>query len=235
MGKHVYCGELLVRLYLMKILMIDDHVLFCEGLIAALAGIRNDYTVDFESDVELIPQRLLQRNDYDLYILDLMMPGMGGLELIRYLNKNNSETPIVVMSSVQDAAIIRQLFQLGVIGYVPKAYSVYQLVDAIEQCKAGNLHIPQDLVAELKLDDDEPVSEEWSELSRTESPKLTKRQVEILSLMGDGLSNQEIADALFISRETVKTHVGQIFKLFNVKNRVNCLRVAKQAGFSLAS
>ena len=219
----------------MKILLIDDHVSFCEGLIAALSGIRDDYCVEFESDAELIPQSLLQRKDYDLYILDLMMPGMGGLELIRYLNKNNNETPIMVMSSVQDAAIIKQLFQLGIIGYVPKAYSVYQVVDAIEQCKAGNLHIPQNLLAEIKAQEDVPNSEIWSKLSHGESLSLTKRQTEILSLMDRGLSNQEVADTLFISKDTVKTHITQIFKLFNVKNRVNCLRVAKQSGFSLSS
>ena len=220
----------------MKILMIDDHVSFCEGLIAALATINKEYEVEFESDAELIPQSLIQRKDYDLYILDLMMPGMGGLELIRYLNKNNNETPVMVMSSVQDAAIVRHLFQLGIIGYLPKSYSVYQIVDAIEQCKQGELHIPANLLSEADMQgSEEPTSKEWTELQGPESSPLTKRQVEILSLMDRGLSNQEIADTLFISKATVKTHINQIFKLFEVKNRVNCLRAAKKAGFSISS
>ena len=116
----------------MKILLIDDHISFCEGLIAALGTIREDYRVDFESDSELIPQSLLGRTDYDLFIMDLMMPGLGGVELIRYLNKSRSQTPVMVMSSVEDTDVINQLFKLGIIGYLPKSYSVYQIVDAIE-------------------------------------------------------------------------------------------------------
>lgn len=216
----------------MKILMIDDHVSFCEGVIAALGSIRSDFDVDFESDAELIPQSLLQRNEYDLYILDLMMPGMGGLELIRYLNKNHNETPVMVMSSVQDPAIIKQLFQLGIIGFLPKSYSVYQIVDAIDQCQEGNIHVPANLLLE---DSGSADNNGFSELDTSVSSPLTKRQMEILSLMDQGYGNQEIADTLFISKATVKTHINQIFKVFDVNNRVNCLRAAKKAGFSVSS
>ena len=63
----------------MKILLIDDHVSFCEGLIATLTNIRKDYQVEFDADAELVPQTLLARSDYDLFIIDLMMPGLGGI------------------------------------------------------------------------------------------------------------------------------------------------------------
>ena len=63
----------------MKILLIDDHVSFCEGLIATLTNIRKDYQVEFDADAEMVPQTLLARSDYDLFIIDLMMPGLGGI------------------------------------------------------------------------------------------------------------------------------------------------------------
>ena len=65
--------------------------------------------------------------------------------------------------------------------------------------------------------------------------KLTKRQIEIMSLMDRGLSNQEIGDSLFISKATVKTHLNHLFKVFDVNNRINCLRAAKKAGLLVAS
>ena len=127
----------------MKVLMIDDHVSFCEGLIAALATVRPDYQVSFESSVDMVPSSLIGKTDYDLFIMDLMMPGLGGIGIITYLNKNRNLTPVIVMSSVEDPAVIRQVFQLGITGFVPKSYGVHQIVDAIEFCRKGNVHVPE--------------------------------------------------------------------------------------------
>ena len=123
----------------MKILLVDDHISFCEGLIAALGTIREDYLIDCLSDSQQAPHLLLGDTNYDLVIMDLMMPGLGGVELIRHLNSNGNQTPMMVMSSIEDAAVVKQVFQLGVIGYLPKSYSVYQIVDAIEYCCEGNV------------------------------------------------------------------------------------------------
>lgn len=208
----------------MKILMIDDHVSFCEGLIAALATVRPDYQVGFESSADMVPSSLIGRTDYDLFIMDLMMPGLGGIGIITYLNKNRNLTPVIVMSSVEDPAVIRQVFELGITGFVPKSYGVHQIVDAIEFCRMGNVHVPESIAYLLGTDtsnDKTPIN--------TDAVKLTKRQVDILSCMEKGMSNQEIADTLFIGKATVKTHINRLFKLFDVTNRVSCLRAARHA------
>lgn len=220
----------------MKILLIDDHVSFCEGLIAALGTIRDDYAVDFESDAQLIPESLIGKLDYDLFIMDLMMPGLGGIELIRYLNKLKNETPIIVMSSVQDITVVKQVYQLGIIGYIPKSYGVYDIVNAIEQCRQGDIHVPpffSEFVEEISTANKPTTAQETGQTSSGKS--LTKRQLQIVSLMDKGLSNQEIADALFISKATVKTHLNQLFKLLEVNNRIGCLRAAKKLGLSVIS
>ena len=213
----------------MKVLMIDDHVSFCEGLIAALATVRPDYQVSFESSVDMVPSSLIGKTDYDLFIMDLMMPGLGGIGIITYLNKNRNLTPVIVMSSVEDPAVIRQVFQLGITGFVPKSYGVHQIVDAIEFCRKGNVHVPESMAHLLGADtskDNVPIS--------ADAIKLTKRQVDILSCMDKGMSNQEIADTLFIGKATVKTHINRLFKLFDVTNRVSCLRAARQAAVIIA-
>ncbi len=213
----------------MKILLVDDHPSFCEGLIAALSTIRNDYQVDFESDSELVPRSLLGRTDYDLFIMDLMMPGLGGVEIIKYLNKNRNHTPVMVMSSVQDPDVISEIFKLGIVGYMPKSYSVHQIIYAIEECREGNIHIPSFLEKETATQAG-GTPDTGEEVITSTGMKLTKRQIEILSLMDSGLSNQEIADTLFISKATVKTHINHLFRAFDVSNRISCLRAAKASG-----
>jgi DNA-binding NarL/FixJ family response regulator len=209
----------------MKILLIDDHISFCEGLIAAISSLRDDYEVDFESDASFIPESLLGRTDYDLFILDLMMPGLGGQEILKYIITKKIPTPVMVMSSVEEQSVIQQLFTLGIIGFIPKAYSVYQIIEAIEHCRQGNIHIPPSFDIDLAVAQKKKVAP-----SDGSGIQLTKRQVEILSLMDQGFSNQEIGDKLFIGKATVKTHINQIFKIFSASNRISCLRAAKKSG-----
>lgn len=220
----------------MKILLIDDHVSFCEGLIATLTNIRKDYQVEFDADSELVPQTLLARSDYDLFIMDLMMPGLGGIELIKYLNKGRNHTPIMVMSSVVDVAVVQELLGLGIIGYLPKSYSASEIVDAIEGCREGKIHIPAFYSQKKPSQIPGSMEDEYFALSAptVDGVKLTRRQIEIMSLMDKGFSNQEMADTLFIAKTTVKTHVRHLFKIFNVTNRINCLHEAKKAGLHLS-
>ncbi len=207
----------------MRIFLVDDHVSFCEGLIAAIKGIRPEYEIDFVSDADFVPAELMGKNQYDLVITDLLMPGWGGVDLIKYLNRNRSTTPIMVMSSVQDNQTIKEVFDLGIVGYLPKSYGTKQIVEAIEACRAGKIHVPAFYSA--------PVGVGVDDLDSSQHQiQLTRRQAEILSLMDQGLSNQDIADKLFIGKSTVKTHVSQIFKLFSVNSRIACLRAAKQSG-----
>lgn len=217
----------------MKILLVDDHVSFCEGLIAAITAKRPEWMFSFESDAELIPSKLLGRSQYDLLIIDIMMPGLGGVELVKHLNAIGNFVPILVMSSVEDVEIIQQLYSLGVLGFIPKAYGVEDIIAVIDRCKSGEMHIPRNLVSQIKFArkttlEKNSKSVESPDADDTGELKLTKRQIEILSLMDQGLSNQELAEVLHISVATVKTHIHNLYTIFSVNNRVNCLRAAKK-------
>lgn len=207
----------------MNVLLVDDHASFCEGLIAAIHATRRDYEVDFLTDAAAAIGTLTTSTEYDLFVIDLMMPGMGGIELIRKLSKA-SQTPIMVLSSVRDVAIIRQLFELGIIGYVPKSCSVHEVLAAIDGCRAGELHVPGFLAVESS-----PASAD-GEASRHPIVDLTDRQLEVLRCLDKGLSTQGIADTLFVSPATVKTHLNKLFKALGVTNRVSCLREARNLG-----
>lgn len=215
----------------MRILLVDDHPSFCEGLKAALAALKRDYEVEFETGTELVPQRLLGHTGYDLYIMDIMMPGIGGIGLLRYLNASSNPTPVMILSSVEDPALLRQVYELGAIGFLPKSYSVYQIIDAIEECREGNIHVPELMARALAEDADNALQPDTTDVVADNG--LTRRQVEIISLMDQGFSNQEIADLLCLSKATIKTHINKLFRHFNVTNRINCLRAAKQQAGAL--
>ena len=206
----------------MRIFLVDDHVSFCEGLIAAVKAIQPNYKFDFVSDAEFVPTQLVGRSEYDLIITDLLMPGWGGIELIKYLNRNIEHPPLMVMSSVRDDRTIQDVLDLGVVGYVPKSYTTKQIVSAIETCRLGNIHVPSFFTP--------PDSDSAPIDAPSPRVKLTKRQAEILLLMDQGLTNQDIADKLCIGRSTVKTHIRQLFLSFEVNSRIACLRAARANG-----
>lgn len=231
----------------MNILLIDDHTSFCEGLQAAMSAVATGYVVEFMANAELMPTTLVDMADHDLFIMDIMMPNMDGLELLRILNATGNRTPVMFLSSVQDPELIEDVFRLGALGFMPKSYSVHQIIEAIEQCRAGQPHIP-DFLAHMAERIEAAtrnsarafqVSHEGSgQERRPEAPgpaNLTRRQLEIITLMDKGLGNQEIADILHISKATVKSHVNQLFRLFEVNNRISCLRAVKRAGLYSSS
>jgi len=222
----------------MKILLVDDHVSFCEGLIAAISAKRPEFEFSFESDAELVPTSLLGKNQFDLIIADIVMPGLGGVELVKHLNGMGNFVPILIMSSVEDIDIIQKLYTLGVLGFMPKYYSVQEIINAIEQCRNGEMHVPSNLTSMISLGRERRSDSRSGPYTKKEDAgfrsnqtelKLTKRQIEILSLMDRGLSNHEIGEVLHISLATVKTHIHHIYRGFGVNNRVNCLRAAKRA------
>ncbi|MFK7863231.1 MAG: response regulator [Pseudohongiellaceae bacterium] len=222
----------LKRTVTVNILLIDDHTSFCQGLIAAISATRNDLSIRYESDPELAPTFLAGNHRYDLLIVDIMMPGLNGIDLIRKLNALGNFTPLMVMSSVEEPSVISELFGLGILGFVPKSYSVEEVLEAIDSCQAGEIHVPEHLRQCVPDNIATQVSSpsESGKQKHSDTLELTNRQVQILSLMNQGKTNQQMADELFISLATVKTHIHHLFKALAVNNRVSCLRAAKKIG-----
>lgn len=185
------------------------------------------HELDYEAGAEWVPGAILGRSECDLLLVDIMMPGMGGIELLRHLAASHSTVPVIILSSLEDKAVVREAFSLGAVGYLSKTSSIEQVLDAIEHCSQGNLHFPDWLIS-----DKVAVSSLECQKQNTKSLGMTRRQLEVISLIEKGLSNQEIADQLFISKATVKTHLHQLFRTLGVKNRVSCLREARQRGLT---
>lgn len=211
----------------MRILLIDDHLSFCEGVKAAMQAAGAPHELDCEVDAERLLAAISGKPAYDLLLVDLLMPGMDGMALLRHLTASRQAVPVIVLSSVEDEAKIRQALALGAVGYVHKSSSIREILEAIEHCSQGHLHIPERLLA-----GDSGLTAGIHQQREACSLGVTRRQLEVVSLMEKGLSNQEIADELFISKATVKTHVHQLFQILGVRNRVSCLRAARQRGLT---
>ncbi len=197
----------------MRIFLADDHPLLRSGLRLSLTQY-NDIEISGEASDGFSAVDKIQADPPDLALIDVDMPGITGIGAIRILRESISDMKILVLSSYNDDKFIRDAMRAGADGYVLKSVSTSELVRIIRCfCKGHSIISPYlvNLTLDLK-EKDEPDSSTGIDL--------TEREKEILKCITDGKSNKEISDALFVSVETVKSHVKNLYKKLNVKNRV---------------
>ena len=210
---------------MIRIFHADDHPLVREGIRALLAT---------EPDLELVGEadngadaiRRVQLLQPDVLLLDLKMPQKSGLEVINALKGTSPDTRILVITSFADDDNVFPAIKAGALGYLLKDSSPYDLLHAIRDVYAGNssLHpiVAHKVLHELSKPPDLPP---------TEDP-LTEREVDILKLVAQGLSNQEIADELVASERTIRTHVSHILSKLHLANRTQAALYALREGYA---
>lgn len=200
----------------MKILVVDDHALVREGLQQVLQGLGEEIEV-LQAHLCSRAFELAQRHsDLDLVLLDFHLPDMDGIEALNTFGSKHPELPIVVLSGHDNPMTIRQILQAGAAGFVSKTSMSDELIAAVRIVLQGEIYEPASLRAN----------------SSHTSEGLTQRQFRVLELLLDGLSNKEIAEKLFVSEETVKSHVAAILRHFNVQNRTQAVVAATRSGYS---
>jgi NarL family two-component system response regulator LiaR len=208
------------------ILIADDHAIVREGLRAL---------IDTEPGMELVGEaadgveavlraRSLQP---DVILLDLVMPRKDGIEAIGEIKQENPEARILVLTSFAEDDKVFPAIKAGALGYLLKDSSPQELLQAIREVYRGesSLHptIARKVIGELNRPSEN--------LLPTEEP-LTEREVEVLSLVARGLSNQEIADRLVVSERTVRTHVSNILGKLHLANRTQAALYAVREGLA---
>lgn len=209
----------------MRVLIIDDHALFRVGLKGLLEQ-RNIEVVGVAADgAEGI--ELAEQLNPDIILLDLRMPGMGGLEVLNILREKNQSTPVVMLTTSNEETDLIKSLRSGAQGYLLKDMEPDELVSALRDIEKGKNVVAQDLTdalarmvqGETTLEDDEgPFS------------SLTPREHEILCLLADGQSNKLIARNLGISDGTVKLHVKAILRKLGIHSRVEAAVIAVEQG-----
>jgi NarL family two-component system response regulator LiaR len=208
-----------------RVLVTDDHAIVREGLRAlienergmALAGEAADGLEAVELARELAP---------DVILLDLIMPRMGGIEAIEQIRRDNDQARILVLTSFAEDDKVYAAVKAGAMGYLLKDTSPGELLRAIRDVHQGNFSMPPAIAHKLMREIQRP-----PEMPPTEDP-LTEREVEVLTLIAQGLANQEIADQLVISERTVRTHVSNILGKLHLANRTQAALYAIREGLT---
>jgi DNA-binding NarL/FixJ family response regulator len=210
-----------------NILIVDDHRLFAEGLSRLLETLEQPVNLEQCYSAQRAIQKLDSSNTkYDLLLIDLLMPGIDGIGLLRAISERRISTPVAVVSSTDDTKTINQLMTNGAIGFIPKSVSSDVMLSAVSTLLQGDIYLPDELWSQLDFLDSGSFM-----VSELAQPVLGERQIEVLRLMADGNTNKQISTILAISQATVKYHIGILFRALGVKNRTACIHAAQSQHF----
>jgi len=215
-----------------RFLVVDDHRLFLDGMQHMLESLGDDIIVETTDTVAGALNKFEGADSFDLLLLDLSMPEMSGFTLIQSLNQRGIILPIIIVSSTSDVSDIRRSLEVGASGFIHKNASGSDMLSAVRRVLAGEIVLPENLGSQLDLalrpDNNEHI------LLPSENREIGERQLEVLQLIDQGMSNKQIAKVLAISEATVKYHIGILFKQLGVRNRTSCLIEARKNNYLIS-
>lgn len=209
-----------------RILIADDHALLRQGIKNALS---------LEADLEVIGEasngeevlNLVVHLKPDIVLLDINMPKGNGLEVTRQLAANFPSIRCIILTIHDDEYYVLEVIKAGASGYLLKDIEAAMLIEAIRVVHAGESFIyptlAKKLFSQISRLENEHVNESATVQRRRNEGRLTYREAEVLQLMAQGLSNQELAARLFLSEKTVKNHLTNIFRKIHVTDRTQAV------------
>lgn len=195
----------------MRVLIADDHALIRAGLVSQLTELSELDTHEVATWDEVLA---VANQSFDLALVDIRMPGRAGLKGLVELVERAPTLPVLIVSATEDVQEMRAALQHGAMGFVTKAQPPEELLTAVSNVLDGEVYVP-------------PVLREKGNGS---GPLLTERQREVLTLVAQGKSNDEIAQVLAVSRATVKVHLAAVFRALDVVNRTQAAVEAERLG-----
>ncbi|WP_144554124.1 response regulator transcription factor [Bacillus sp. X1(2014)] len=221
-----------------KIVIIDDHQLFREG-VKRILEFEKSFQVVAEGDDGSEALRLVEEFQPDVVIMDINMPQVNGVEATRELVDKYPDTKIIILSIHDDENYVTHALQTGAIGYLLKEMDADALIEAVKVVADGGsyLHpkVTHNLVNEYRKLAAGVARSGGAYLQTMEIRRplhlLTRRECEVLQMLADGKSNRGIGEALFISEKTVKNHVSNILQKMNVNDRTQAVVVAIKNGW----
>ncbi|WP_373497155.1 response regulator [Aquiflexum sp.] len=201
-----------------KLFIVDDHYMVIEGIRSLLQQ---------EEDIEWMGHAtngescmaFLQNHEPEVILMDISMPGMSGIELCKMIKNKYPGIRILGLSTFNQRSFVEKMIENGASGYVLKNANREELLKAIQAAKSFKSYLSFDAAQSLR----NPLDKE--------SPVLTRREKDVLELIAVGMTNQEIADKLFISPTTVDTHRKNLMLKFDAKNVAALINLASKGGF----
>jgi DNA-binding NarL/FixJ family response regulator len=200
---------------MIRVFIVDDHPVVREGIAAVLNAEPDVETVGMAESAEVMLDSV-ERVRPDVVLLDLALPGMGGVEATARLNRLVPRVPVVVFSAHDDDEAIIAAVSAGARGYVVKGAAGAEIVRAVREVHGGNPYFQGAAAAAVAAAVRRPRA----------SDGLTAREREVIRLVGDGLSNKQIASTLGITERTAKFHVRQIMSKLGAENRAQAVALA---------
>ena len=200
---------------MIRVLVADDHVTVREGLVAMISRQPDMVVVDEAANGKEVVEQW-RRHRPDITLLDLRMPVVDGIEALEEIRQQDGSARVLVLTTFDTDSDISRVIRAGAKGYLLKDAPREELLDCIRRVSAGETCIPQALVAKLA--------------AGMSSQELTKRELEVLTLLASGKSNRVIGARLHISETTVKSHLRGIFAKLQVLSRTEAIAAASRRG-----
>lgn len=205
-----------------KVLIVDDHQLFREGL-ANLLSESDDIEIAGQAEDGEDAIERVQSLHPDVVLMDIAMPVINGIEATQIIREEFPEVNVIAISMHSDRQYIKPMLAAGALGYLFKNCSYNQLIDAIKQVYKGHKYLSEEITNNIISDyidgknDDDPLKD------------LSNREKEVLTLFAQGYSTRIIADRLFVSVKTISTHKQNIFEKLNFKSDADLIKFAIKA------
>ena len=211
----------------MRIMVVDDHALVRRGLTYVVKeGFPDADVVEAESAAAAL-EYFQSGSEVDLALVDVRMPDLDGLELLRAIKADWDSVPVIMLSTYENAPYVKRALADGASGYLLKDATPEDLSQAINVAMSGSGNVLSPRVIQNLFDEDAGSA---GANGRRNEFSLTQRENDILELLSEGRSNREIAQSLFLSEKTVKAHLAAIFRKLGVTNRTQAAMMAVQMG-----
>jgi DNA-binding NarL/FixJ family response regulator len=217
----------------LRVLLADDHALFRDGMRYVLQQLSEQVDILCAGNFSETLNQAETHPDIDLALIDLNMPGSEGVASIRIFHHRFPAIPLVVISGSEQRTEIECVMEYGAMGFISKMSSGKVMVNALRIVLGGDIYYPPQLLAQP----DSAINPSGNQqpdtdkaVLQTNNYGLTKRQMEALQYLSEGLSNKEIAIKMSLAEGTVKVHVAGAYQVLQVNSRLDAVRKAQKLG-----
>ena len=212
-----------------KVLLVDDQILFIESLKTVLETLATDIKVINTAHNGFEAMKMVKKEIPDIILLDVRMPGMDGVEAVKILHRKFPQIKIMMLTTFDDDFYVHEALEHGAAGYMLKDVPPADLINSIRAMNNGTIQMSPRIMVKLMDHSGNESSQIDPHKASREIEKLSRREQEVLLLVSQNMNNSEIAEKFFIAEQTVKNHISSIYSKLGIHDRSAAIKIAKAA------